>query len=65
MAELHWLTAFMQVRQEGTDEDSGMCIAVNAWYNMEFDVKYVYHDAIEKLGAAVKEAQSTGQGPSN
>jgi len=31
-------------------DDEGRCIAVNYWYDMKFDIRYAYYNAVEELG---------------
>lgn len=48
------------VRQENAPGEA--VIAVNAWYNMDFDCKYVYAKLAEELAAQVSTSSMTVTG---
>jgi len=39
---------YHKVRQEGGDKD-GTTIAINYWFDMDFDLKFCYFNLLEKL----------------
>lgn len=45
---------FHQVEQFGADHTSSQCVAVNFWYDMQFDIKYCYFSLVESLAPLVQ-----------
>jgi len=50
---------FHRVAQSSPDPPHGRTIAVNFWYDMQFDIRFAYHEFLKRVSAATTSAPKT------